>query len=791
MPRMDDDKLLAMAQAYETDSAQYVNSVLQRKRTIALNDYNQRPYGNEQEGWSGVVTSDVADTVEWLLPDLIRPFVSNSKAVVFKPDTAEQVEGAKGQTAAVNYVFYRQNNGFMTLYTAFKDALIETNCAVHWYKRTKVKRTVQKFNAATPTQIAAMMAPRKSGDKPGELDKDSLVRVGSRPVVDPITGAPMFDNAGQPMSEPLVSGRIVRKERKASVVIDAFEPENLLVMRTWTSPLLDECPYVCRLWEMTLSELNTLADDMGFDRVSASDLAGSKKHDAADSSLIRARRNDDDIGALGLNNRITGIDVNDESQTTGWVRCEWIIADVDGDGYAERRYVIRLDHKVLYDEEADEVPICTGSPIVRPHAWDGMGEAEAVSDLQLLHTELLRGVVNNSYASNNPRKVVQVDDDWAPLVDVDDLLDSRIGGAIRTKSMNAISMEPTLYVGHQMEPLLNRVENMTEKRSGLTKQRMGMDPNALRQDRTLGETQIIDTASRQRTELMARILGETIVIPLFRGIGRLLKSGDFDPLTFSQGSEFMRLDPATWDDDYELECTVGLGNGDTDKQLMTLGRIYGTQIQIAQSPLGPMMVKPRQIYETQAKLVELGGFKNPEEFFMDPGPQAKLPSPPPPQPPYQIGVEEMKQKGENERLAMELQANGQQERQARADQDAVQAANDQRDAQIQALKDENERLQNAHTREMDALQLQLDKYKIDQDNATKIATARIAHPLGAGEEGEGGGASDEQTKSTLAQVAEAMQGLQDAEVEFDRDPDSGAILRARRVKRAPSTTTET
>lgn len=775
MPRMSDDNLLAMAKAYETDSAQYVNSVLKRKRTIALNDYNQRPYGNEQEGWSGVVTSDVADTIEWLLPDLIRPFVSNSKAVIFKPDTAAQVEGAKAQTAAVNYVFYRQNNGFMTLYTAFKDALIETNCAVHWYKRTKVKRTVQKFNAATATQIAAMMAPRKPGDKPGELDKDSLVRVGERPVVD-AAGRPMFDNAGQPMAEPLVSGRIIRKERKSCVVIDAFEPENLLVMRTWTSPLLDECPYVCRLWEMTLSELNSLADDMGFDRVSASELAGSKKQDGADSSLIRARRDDDDIGALGLNNRITGIDVNDESQTTGWVRFEWMIADVDGDGYAERRLVIRLDNQVLYDEEADEVPICTGSPIVRPHAWDGQGEAEAVSDLQLLHTELLRGVVNNSYASNNPRKVVQVDDDWAPLVDVDDLLDSRIGGAIRTKNMNAISMEPTLYVGHQMEPLLNRVENMTEKRTGLTKQRMGMDPNALRQDRTLGETQIIDTASRQRTELMARILGETIVIPMFRGIGKLLKSGDFDPLTFSQGDQFMRLDPNEWDEDYELECTVGLGNGDTDKQLMTLGRIYGTQIQIAQSPLGPLMVTPRQIYETQAKLVELGGFKNPEEFFMDPGPQAKLPSPPPPPPPYQIEQEKIKQQGENERLQIELNAKGAIDRQNKADQDAVQAANDQRDAESQAMKDEIERLKNSHSQEMDALKLQLEKYKIDQTNATTLAVAKLSHAEGP---------SDAETAATVQSVTDAIE-----EIEFDRD-DNGTILRARKVRKPieqPSTT---
>ena len=784
MARMSDANLLSMAQAYERDSAQYTNTVLKRKRTIALNDYNQRPYGNEQEGWSGYVDSTVADTVEWLLPDLIRPFITNSKAVVFKPDTADQVQGAKDATAAVNYVFHRQNNGFMILNTLFKDALIETNGAAHWYKRTKIKREVTKFTSATSMQIAAYMAPRKKGEEPGELDKDSLVVVGERPVIDTATGRPMFDKAGQQMTEKLVSGRIIRKTRKQCIIVDAFEPENLLVLRTWTTPLLDECPYVCRLWEMTLSDLNTLLEDLGEDTVTADELAGSGRDDGADFTLMRARRNDDDIGLLGISNRIHGIDNNDPSQTTGWVRFEWIIADVDGDGYAERRLVIRLATKVLHDEEVDEVPICTGSPILRPHAWDGLGAAENVSDLQLLQTELMRGVINNSYAANNPRKTVLVDDDWAPLVDVDDLLDSRIGGAIRTKRMDAISLEPTEYVGHEMEPLLNRVENMTEKRTGMTKQRMGMDPNALKQDRTLGEVQIIDNASRQRTELMARVLGELYLIPIMRGINRLLRSGDMEPLKFQQGNKFVSLDPNEWDTDYEMECTVGLGNGDTDKQLMTLGRIYGTQQQIAASPLGPMMVTPHQMYNTQAQIIELGGFKDPSEFFMDPGefgPDGKpvmLPSPPPPPPPYQIAVEEMRQKGESERKAMELDVKGQQERQARADQDAVQAANDQRDAELEALKQENDRLQNAHTQEMDALKLQLEKYKVDKQSDTTIAVAKLTHPDGAG---------DAETAATVVAVSDAIE-----EIEFDRD-DSGAIIRARKVRKPveqPTTETE-
>ncbi|MGE9070573.1 portal protein, partial [Escherichia coli] len=53
--------------------------------------------------------------------------------------------------------------------------------------------------------------------------------------------------------------------------VEAFNPEDLLVDREWTTPLLDDCPYVARLMEVTLSDLKM----MGFKGVEASDLRAS------------------------------------------------------------------------------------------------------------------------------------------------------------------------------------------------------------------------------------------------------------------------------------------------------------------------------------------------------------------------------------------------------------------------------------------------------------------------------------------------------------------------------------
>src|ERR1700704_4765764 len=164
MDRMDEDELLAMLQRREDDASGFASSMLGKEREMALREYFRRPYGTEEEGWSQIVTSDVQDTVEWMLPDLLDIFTSSDEAVQFTPQEAKDVTGAQQATDACNYVFYRQtpNNGFVTLYTAFKDALLEKNCAVMWRKVTKRVKTIIPVNMATAEMLT--MALQQAGD---------------------------------------------------------------------------------------------------------------------------------------------------------------------------------------------------------------------------------------------------------------------------------------------------------------------------------------------------------------------------------------------------------------------------------------------------------------------------------------------------------------------------------------------------------------------------------------------------------------------------------------------------
>ena len=151
--KMSDEALLSFLEAEQDSSFQHASGTLSEEREQSARDYRRAPYGNEEEGRASVVSSDVFDQVEAMLPDLIDVFVSTDKAVVFEPVGPEDEQGAKQATDACNYVFYKQNPGFLILYAAAKDALLLKTGGVKWY--WDERRTVSfSTHTADEMQIA-------------------------------------------------------------------------------------------------------------------------------------------------------------------------------------------------------------------------------------------------------------------------------------------------------------------------------------------------------------------------------------------------------------------------------------------------------------------------------------------------------------------------------------------------------------------------------------------------------------------------------------------------------------
>src|SRR3546814_4127730 len=97
------------------------------ERAKAWDFYLSKPLGNEIEGQSHVVTSDVADVVDSIMPSLLRLFTTADNLVSFDPVGPEDGEAAEQESDYVNYVFFKQNPSFEIPYTWFFDALVQKN----------------------------------------------------------------------------------------------------------------------------------------------------------------------------------------------------------------------------------------------------------------------------------------------------------------------------------------------------------------------------------------------------------------------------------------------------------------------------------------------------------------------------------------------------------------------------------------------------------------------------------------------------------------------------------------
>lgn len=719
--RMNNEALLTILQNNESDAAHYSFGALRTARQRAVESYYQQPYGNEEEGWSQIVTSDVQDTIEWILPELIEVFSSTDRVVEFDPTSAAEVKGAEQATDACNYVFTKQNNGFLVLMTAFKDALMLRNGYVHWRKETQQTIDKQQVRGATEMQVRYMES--EGWERPDEKE----IETHPQPIIDPNMGIPVMDELGRPlMGEPLLSMRMTRVNERKIIKVEAINPETVLIDRSWSSPELADCPYVARMMEVTLSDLK----QMGFDDVAAEDLAASGQPEGGDhAERLPGRPGEDD-----RHDERPGVDSEDESQTRGWIRIEWVLADMDGDGIAERLEVIRLQERILSAKDCDQVPMATAVSIMIQHQWSGMSVAETVADIQKLRTELMRQVVNNAVLANNPRTTVLTDIQGAPYADIDDLLDPRPGGILRQKRENAIGVNVTPFVGAQMFGMMDYIDTMREQRTGVSKQQQGLDPNALRPDRTAAEVMMTANAAKQRVKLIARMFAETLVKPMFKGILKLLSDGDMGPLAFKLRGEYVEMDPTEWRDSYNMTTNVGLGTGDKQQQMGILQSLFNTQMGVLQSPLGPMLLKPSQLYKTQAKMLDIAGFRNVQDYWTDPGPD---PFPKPQQQPpeaqikaqaqMQIEQAKLQSTGQIEQMRMQQEAQLEQMRaqmqqqtdiirqRAEAEQQQMKL---QQEAQFQALKAQYE--EQRHQRDMD-----FQHWKAELEAATRIQIATV------------------------------------------------------------------
>ena len=583
-------------------------------RALELDYYNGLPYGNEVEGESQVVSSDVFDTVEGMLPSLLRIFTASDDVVRFEPNGPEDEDQAAQQTDVCNYVFYRQNNGFLILYEWFKDALIQKNGIVKYWWEDKESTVKETYKGMSDGQYR-MLVQDDNVEVLEHEEYDDTVSIEQRDQMLAQPGLPP-EKAQQIMSIPVpkmhdVTVRV--KKDVSKICIETLPPEEFRISKKQKCISIQDTVFCSHETKMTVSALRELECP---EEILLESGTSDNRLETSTESLARDRFLDERASETNeADDSMRELDVSD-----GFIRL-----DYDGDGVAELRHYIMVGNRIWINEESDHINFAAITPIIMPHRWIGKSAAELVMQDQFTKSVLWRQMLNNLYLTNNPRKTVLSTASGVVQANLDDLMNSRVGGIIREYVPNAVRHEETPFVAGATFPMLEYIDGQKEARTGVTRYNQGTDADSL--NKTARGIQMIQTAGQARGDLIARIFAETGVKDLMRGIAYMLSKYSTKEMTVRLRNKWVDVDPRNWKSQFDMTVNVGLGTGNKDVQLAHLDRMGQSQMELIQTGRG-YLVSDENVYNLYKRRAEAMGFKHPEVFVSDPQTVQK----PPPQP---------------------------------------------------------------------------------------------------------------------------------------------------------------
>jgi GrpB-like predicted nucleotidyltransferase (UPF0157 family) len=606
---MEQNELKSILQSEIDDAIGFIESETVEQRKQALEAYLRQPYGNEVEGKSQIVTGEVAEAIDGALPSLVRIFTGSDNIVVFEPQGPKDEASAKQATDYCNWVFNRDNAGVAILHDWFKDALMQKNGIVKAYWENKEDITKERYFDLSDDELAMLMS-----DETMEIVEQDTTEL---PIIDPM-GQPVVDPMGMPVMSATHNVVVQQKKKSGKVTIENVPPEEFLISKK--ARTIADSPFVAHRQMLTRSDLVA----MGFNK---KQIEGLQMGDALAYTPERVARY-----AAGEQPYQTQTD-DPSMQEIEVFEC-YVKTDMNGKGIAALTQVFYASNEILQDEdgkemveEVDYVPFHSICPIPIPHKFFGNSLADRTVDLQLIKTTITRQMLDNLYLTNNAR-VVAVEGQ----VNLDDLLTSTAGGVIRAKSQGAVQQLVVQNVANQAFPMLQYLDTVQSKRTGVSDASQGLDP-AILQNVTAAAVASMQQAGAGKIELMARIFAETGVKSLFQGILHLLCKYQDKARMVRMRGEFVEFDPRTWANQYDVSINVGLGAGNRQEQMAMLSMVLAKQEQlIAQyGPANPY-VSPAQYRGTLGRMVEIAGFKDSAEFYKAITPeQDQMLSNPPPQ----------------------------------------------------------------------------------------------------------------------------------------------------------------
>lgn len=463
-PLTEDEILQAVKK--DRDAAVRAQSFLTDKMRTAYNAYHaiiDQKYNTP--GRSTIVSSDVMDTIEWMMPSLMRVFTAAQDIVVIQPVGGEDVSAAEQHQALINYQFNYKMEGFTKFYTWFKDALI--------YGLGVIKLTWESFYEKRPFYYE-------------EMSEEEFTALGIQPDI----SIEEFDEYESITVENTVAEDGTKIE--ATIVNKLFKDvKGFLKKETYSGPWLENIPvtsfymeygarsireanFVCHRVRRTMDYLRRMERDGIYHNVD---------------EVIPFAEGDDGFSEYTSFSELEGngdlsnselIVSPSEGREYKWIWECWVKLDIDGDGLLEPLLVTFTDNVLLRVEENPfdhgEPPFETIVPIIDCHRLYGISVTDLVIEFQRMKTSLYRNLFDNIAFSVNNFFLVN----RSSGTDIGALLNIKPGSVVFTDDVNTgvREMKPE-SLSQSIFQLFDYLDTGKENRTGITKYNQGLDAGSL------------------------------------------------------------------------------------------------------------------------------------------------------------------------------------------------------------------------------------------------------------------------------------------------------------------------
>lgn len=537
-----------------------------------------------QPGRSTVVSKDLADAVGWIMPGVVKMFMASQYMALAEAVGDDDEEWAKQATMGLNHLFFKENEGYRNLRDSVWDALVLRNAIIKAYYDDTPEYEVSFHSGLTDEALT-------------ELIDDDDVDVLQHEASEEMQWVEMVPGQSVEMPVRIHEVKIKRLKTRGRIVIKCIPPEDYL--QDADAVTTAEARFRGDRSRKTRSELI----EMGFDP----DIVEGLSSVGTDKSEKDARDDTFDDRQDAADPSMEEIDLYEV----------YPCADVDGDGIAERLRVYYAGGEVLFWEVwEDEGPYFDIPCDPIPHRWDGKSISDDTMDVQKNKTALLRAFMDNVYASVNPQRFAT-----GEIVNPEQLFSPTFGGTVFGKANATLTnISVPMVAGTALEALAYQDE-VAQRRTGVSRQSMALDPEAL-QNQSATANQNNKDASQSQVELVARDMAELGWKPVFRALLKLMIRHQNQPKTIRLGKKSVKIDPRHWNADMDVTIDVGLGTGSRDRDMAMLQGILGNQTALIDRftnsgfPEKALEMVPK-VLATLKKLTESAGIRNPDGFFPD------------------------------------------------------------------------------------------------------------------------------------------------------------------------------